>query len=291
MFYSIFILFTTGFIFTNQPTTPVNPHPKGEDSDPTILIQTDLGPVFAKLYADEAPLTVKHFLGLVDGSMTYRDPHTGEEKAEPFYRDQFVHKIYPGKEIRLGCSLGSGKSTVGVYVKHEINAKSSGVSILKPESLEELHRFFQFHLVPVFNRHLPTKNWPSEEFRKVMVTYMQTFEVKPFFGKAWPYYYELEGYIYQSRETHKAERGSLVMVCDNKPNKNSNRFAILLSEPDPQFVGRRTVFGQVIQGMDIVDQIAKIPVDRKMLVEERIGIRSITLVDTKSLKTKDHRED
>lgn len=58
----------------------------------------------------------------------------------------------------------------------------------------------------------------------------------------------------------KHERGILSMARSDEPNSASTHFFILVSEA-PQLDGKFAAFGRVINGMDIVDAINKMPVE------------------------------
>ncbi len=62
---------------------------------------------------------------------------------------------------------------------------------------------------------------------------------------------------------HKHERGALSMA-HRGPNTGGSQFFIVF-EPQPHLDGVHTVFGQVVEGMDVVDQIEQ--GDRMLKVE------------------------
>jgi len=69
------------------------------------------------------------------------------------------------------------------------------------------------------------------------------------------------GYTFPDEiNAHKVVRGALAMA-NAGPNTNGSQFFIVTAEATPWLDGLHTVFGRVVDGMDVVDKIEAIPTD------------------------------
>src|SRR5438270_269845 len=84
--------------------------------------------------------------------------------------------------------------------------------------------------------------------------------------------YQFEDEINQ----HKVVRGALAMA-NAGPNTNGSQFFIVTTAAAPWLAGKHTVFGQVTEGMDVVDKLEGVQTDAGDRPSEPIGIASIDL--------------
>jgi cyclophilin family peptidyl-prolyl cis-trans isomerase len=69
------------------------------------------------------------------------------------------------------------------------------------------------------------------------------------------------GYTFEDEfNDHPVVRGALAMA-NAGPNTNGSQFFIVTAEATPWLDGKHTVFGQVTNGMDLVDQISNAATD------------------------------
>jgi peptidyl-prolyl cis-trans isomerase A (cyclophilin A) len=84
-------------------------------------IRTNHGDIVVQLFGDQAPRTVRNFIGLADGSQSWTDPATGKPGQGPLYRDVVFHRIIPGFMIQGGDPLGQGTGGPGYTFNDEIH--------------------------------------------------------------------------------------------------------------------------------------------------------------------------
>ena len=71
------------------------------------------------------------------------------------------------------------------------------------------------------------------------------------------------GYTFKDEiNDHKVVRGALAMA-NAGPNTNGSQFFIVTAEACPWLDGKHTVFGEVREGMDVVDKIGTLPTDAR----------------------------
>ena len=76
-------------------------------------LHTNKGDIRLQLFPDQAPKTVRNFVGLADGSQEWSDPKTGEKKSTPLYDGVVFHRVIPGFMIQGGDPLGTGTGGPG----------------------------------------------------------------------------------------------------------------------------------------------------------------------------------
>ncbi len=77
---------------------------------------------------------------------------------------------------------------------------------------------------------------------------------------------------------HKLVRGTLAMA-NSGPNTNGSQFFIVTADATPWLDGKHTAFGQVTDGMDIVDKIERAPSQGADRPIEPVHIANIDLGD------------
>ncbi|MBS1786704.1 MAG: peptidylprolyl isomerase [Acidobacteria bacterium] len=73
-------------------------------------------------------------------------------------------------------------------------------------------------------------------------------------------------------------RGTLGAARTNDPNSATSQFFICL-RPNPGWNGQYTVFGEVIEGIEVVDKIASQPTDPRQNLLNKAVMRKVTIQD------------
>jgi len=260
-------------VFAQETASPEEPAPPAR---PVAVIKTSAGEIHVELFEEEAPKTVANFLGLAEGTKEFADPETNEKVKRPFYDGLIFHRVIKGFMIQGGCPLGTGSGSPGYRFEDEINAKALGLDDEKAfvegkgphRSLGIRDRTqFQRTLIGPLIRKMDIKS--QDELDKRMAEVQKALKELSLMDA-----YENLGYQYDdSRPSHAPKRGVIAMA-NSGPNTNGSQFFINLVDT-PHLAGKHTVFGKVVQGMDVVDKIAEVKVGQGSRPVEDVKILSI----------------
>jgi cyclophilin family peptidyl-prolyl cis-trans isomerase len=85
------------------------------------------------------------------------------------------------------------------------------------------------------------------------------------------------GYQFEDEfNDHKVVRGALAMA-NAGPNTNGSQFFLVTAAACPWLDGKHTVFGQITDGMDVVDRIERVATDHRDAPVEPVGIAVLEL--------------
>jgi peptidyl-prolyl cis-trans isomerase A (cyclophilin A) len=83
--------------------------------------ETSEGTIVCELFAKEAPITVKNFVELAEGTKDWRDPRTGETKKARYYDGTIFHRVIPEFMIQGGDPTGTGTGGPGYNFQDEFS--------------------------------------------------------------------------------------------------------------------------------------------------------------------------
>ena len=94
---------------------------------------TSEGTIVCRLFEAEAPITVKNFIELAEGSREWTDPRTGKKSNSPLYDGTIFHRVIPNFMVQGGDPTGTGMGGPGYKFQDE--TKGSPHKFDKPGKL------------------------------------------------------------------------------------------------------------------------------------------------------------
>ena len=226
------------------------------------VMNTTAGDMVFDLYYNDAPNTVQNFIDLAQGEKEFTD-NAGVKVKKPFYNGLLFHRVIENFMAQGGCPKGDGTGGPGYSFDDEIN----GVALGLDKMIVKDSPYYQRHAQQMVISELGIRS--QEEFEKRKSEYLA--RIKEVIEL--PVIEVLHGSGYRYNEvvnSHRAVRGSLAMA-NSGPNTNGSQFFINQVET-PHLDGLHTVFGQLVEGEDVLDKIIS-------LGNSRTKIRNVVIVD------------
>ncbi len=85
------------------------------------VMETSMGNIKIKLFADKAPKTVERFAAYVEGTKEWLDPKTKKKVKKPLYDGTVFHRVIDGFMIQGGDPEGTGRGGPGEEFPDEFN--------------------------------------------------------------------------------------------------------------------------------------------------------------------------
>lgn len=217
-------------------------------NDELVIIHTNYGNIKLELYPKSAPRAVANFKNLA---------------RQGFYDSTYFHRVIPDFMIQGGDPntkdndrSNDGTGGPGYTFKDEINADTLGLDTLLVKN-------------SILSRQFP----PNHPYQLMSVKTV----------------YEKQGYTYTKGLPSKHNEYGSISMANSGPNTNGSQFFIIVRENGtPWLDGKHTVFGKVVEGMDVVEKIAHLKRDERdnPLPENKAVIEKITFQKKQKSKSK-----
>ncbi len=244
----------------SDPAAPPPAAPAATAQRPQVLMQTSLGDIRIELFTDLCPATAGNFLDLAEGRKTSTSAK-GAGVQVPFYDGLTFHRVIPQFMIQGGCPSGDGTGSPGYAFSDEINPAGLGLDATVIQAGDQPHPWVgpaiqQFGpaclRAEALRRGIDIRNQAAiQAAMPELMAWGRTVTIQQF--------YEAIGYRFQPQlPPSPAPRRGVIAMANSGPNTNGSQFFINVVDTD-HLRGKHTVFGQVIDGMAVVDAIAVVP--------------------------------
>jgi cyclophilin family peptidyl-prolyl cis-trans isomerase len=225
--------------------------------NPLLQFESSAGTFYVELYRDQAPTNVQRVLQLVEGQFPLQDSATGSEFTPRYYNGLTFHRQIPGLLLQLGSPLLHPLGGPPLMAE-EISAASLGLDsmpALLPDgqthpalNITDRESLASLLLDPLYQELGIESLEQLREQQEAVYERLQALSVQDVL--------ELQGYSYrQDLESSPVVRGS-VLLANSGPGGNRGELSFVLDQA-PWMTGRYTVIGQLVDGVDIVDELSR----------------------------------
>jgi cyclophilin family peptidyl-prolyl cis-trans isomerase len=249
---------------------------------PVINMVTSMGTIKIELWNDIAPKTVENFTGLAFGGKEWTNTKTGSKEKKPFYDGLIFHRVIDDFMIQGGCPLGNGTGGPGFTFEDETYDTKNAKEIKgRIPTVEVAQQVFEEVILPYLQR---TPN-PDKQLISLLTECQKVRNPSPLMKQNVEFYIQKTG-----RKTPLMERGPLkapveygsLCMANSGTNTNGSQFFIVTKKSGtPWLNGKHTVFGKVIEGMDVAEKIQKVKKVAGDRPEKPVEIEKITLLTDK----------
>jgi peptidyl-prolyl cis-trans isomerase A (cyclophilin A) len=247
------------------------------ESNPVAVIETSKGTITVELYRHAAPNTVGNFISLARGEKEFIDID-GKRVKRPYYDGLIFHRVIPNFMIQGGDIKGDGTGGPGYQFADEINAKALGLDKIKvsssPMAMQEVQQVARNEVFKKLN----IKSQADLNAKKKEAEALFAAEQKKWKDKSLEELYTARGITYTPNlESESNTRGSLSMA-NAGPNTNGSQFFISVVD-NTYLDGKHTVFGRVLSGLEVADEISKVDRDQQDRPKTPVKMTKVTILE------------
>jgi cyclophilin family peptidyl-prolyl cis-trans isomerase len=248
-----------------------------KDTNPIAVMETSLGTITIELYRHAAPKTVENFIGLAKGEKEFTDAE-GKPAKRPYYDGLIFHRVIPNFMIQGGDIKGNGTGGPGYQFADEINAKALGLDKIKvsssPMARNEVAQVVRNDIFKALN----IKSQADLTAKMKQAEAMLKTEQEKWNNKSLEELFIARGVTYiPNLESESNTKGSLSMA-NAGPNTNGSQFFV--SVVDNLYLdGKHTVFGRVLAGLDIAENITKVERDQQDRPKTNVTLNKLTILE------------
>lgn len=246
---------------------------------PVVEMKTTLGTIKIQLWSDIAPKTVDNFIGLATAKKEWIDKD-GSKKKTNFYDGLIFHRVIKDFMIQGGCPLGNGTGGPGYSFADECYDTSSAEKITGSIDDEETAmKVFTEILVPYFR----STQKPDEKLLDLARQCQMKQSGAPLMDNSVEFYMEKTGHkepLYKQGKLLASVDYGTICMANSGPNTNGSQFFIVTKQDGCSWLnGKHTVFGKVIEGMDIVMNIQSVETGSGDKPQKEVKIESVKIVE------------
>lgn len=226
--------------------------------NPVATIETTMGTIKVELWPSKAPMTVGNFIGLANGTKEWMDPVMKAKVKKPFYDGLIFHRVIKDFMIQGGCPLGTGSGDPGYKFEDETFEKGDELTgEIKDEDTAMI--VFQTVFIPYLQAGGGDRTKLDKDIMDITDECMKNNNGTPMMKHPVEFYVEktkFTGKVYKQGKLISPVAYGTICMANSGPNTNGSQFFIVTKTEGCDWLnGKHTVFGRVIEGMDVVLKI------------------------------------
>ncbi|MBN2788562.1 MAG: peptidylprolyl isomerase [Candidatus Delongbacteria bacterium] len=226
-------------------------------ANPIVTMETTMGTIKIELWPDIAPKTVANFIGLANGTKEWTDPISKAKVKKPFYDGLIFHRVISDFMIQGGCPLGTGTGNPGYKFEDECFDEGKEIKSGKITDETMAGDVFQQMVIPYLQSNNETTR--DKEISKIIEECNKARSGKPMMEHPIEWYIEKTGFKGKFATKGKLKATvdyGVIAMANSGPGTNGSQFFIVTKKDGtPWLNGKHTVFGKVIEGMDVALKI------------------------------------
>ncbi len=248
--------------------------------NPLFLLSTSRGNIYIEMLPEEAPANTANVMALAQGEIELTDEANDFTFQPRYYDGMRFHRVIPGFVIQTGSPAYHSLGAPEAVLDDEISAATLQLDQEPLLNIDgSVNELLQITDHEEFGDAVLNPLYASMGIDSVDELEQQQFNVlERLKSLSIQDVYELQGYDYDDSLTTRPITRGIVAMANRGPNTNGPEFFVALADL-PSLTGKYTVIGQVVEGMEVVDQIGSVPIEAQQFSRNSSVIYSFEQVN------------